>query len=188
MNFITIFIGAMLIQNIVLTKFLGLCPFLGVSKDKSSAIGMGLAVTFVIFVSSVISFFLNKVLVKYDIVYMNLVIYILIIASFVQLVELFLKVKIPSLYKSLGIYLPLITTNCTVLYVALKTAEMSAFSDVVAYSLGVPLGFMLVLIIFSSLRERLEHSDVPEFFKGTPVALITAGIMAIALSGLAGIV
>lgn len=188
MNFISIFIGAMLIENVVLTKFLGLCPFLGVSKDKKSAIGMGFAVTFVIFVSSVLSFFLNKVLVEYDIVYMNLVIYILIIASFVQLVELFLKVKVPSLYESLGIYLPLITTNCAVLYVALATAEMTSFVDVIAYSLGVPMGFMLVLIIFSSLRQRLEAANIPKYFKGNPAALITAGLMAIAFSGLAGIV
>lgn len=188
MNFVSIFIGAMLIENVVLTKFLGLCPFMGVSKDKKSAVGMGLAVTFVIFVSSVLSFFLNKVLVKFEIQYMDLVLYILIIASFVQLVELFLKVKIPSLYESLGIYLPLITTNCAVLYVALTTAQMLSFTDVVAYSLGVPLGFMLVLIIFSSIRARLESSNVPKYFKGNPIALVTAGLMAIAFSGLAGIV
>lgn len=188
MNFISIFIGAMLIENVVLTKFLGLCPFMGVSKDKKSSVGMGLAVTFVIFVSSVLSFFLNKVLVHYNIQYMDLVLYILIIASFVQLVELFLKVKIPSLYESLGIYLPLITTNCAVLYVALATAQMMSLTDVIAYSLGVPLGFMLVLIIFSSIRARLEASLVPKYFKGNPIALITAGLMAIAFSGLAGIV
>lgn len=188
MNFISIFIGAMLIENIVLTKFLGLCPFLGVSKDKKSAVGMGLAVTFVIFVSSVLSYFLNMLLVDLKIAYMDLVLYILIIASFVQLVELFLKVKVPSLYESLGIYLPLITTNCAVLYVALATAKMTSLVDVVAYSLGVPFGFMLVLVIFSSVRSRLEASTVPKYFKGNPVALITAGLMAIAFSGLAGLV
>lgn len=188
MNFISIFIGAMLIENVVLTKFLGLCPFMGVSKDKKSAVGMGLAVTFVIFVSSVLSFFLNKVLVQFEIQYMDLVLYILIIASFVQLVELFLKVKIPSLYESLGIYLPLITTNCAVLYVALATAKMLSLTDVIAYSLGVPLGFMLVLVIFSSIRARLEAANVPKYFKGNPIALVTAGLMAIAFSGLAGIV
>lgn len=188
MSFISVFFGAMLIENVVLTKFLGLCPFLGVSKDKKSAVGMGVAVTFVIFVSSVISHFLNKFLVAKEIVYLDLIIYILIIASFVQLVELFLKVKMPSLYESLGVYLPLITTNCAVLYVALATAEMASFTDVVAYSLGVPIGFMLVLVIFSSIRSRLEAATIPKYFKGNPAALITAGLMAIAFGGLAGIV
>ena len=188
MNFISVFIGAMLIENVVLTKFLGLCPFMGVSKDKKSSVGMGLAVTFVIFVSSVLSFFLNKVLVHYEIQYMDLVLYILIIASFVQLVELFLKVKIPSLYESLGIYLPLITTNCAVLYVALATAKMATLGEVIAYSLGIPFGFMLVLVLFASIRARLEASRVPKYFKGNPIALVTAGLMAIAFSGLAGIV
>ena len=188
MNFVQIFIGAMIIENIVLTKFLGLCPFMGVSKDKKAALGMGFAVMFVIFISSIASFFLNKVLVDLDIVYMDLVLYILIIASFVQLVELFLKVKIPSLYKSLGIYLPLITTNCAVLYVALITAKMVSFGEVVVYSLGVPAGFMLVLFIFSSMRHKLESSNVPKYFKGNPIALISAGLMAIAFSGLAGLV
>lgn len=188
MNFFSIFFGAMIIENIVLTKFLGLCPFLGVSKDKKSAVGMGLAVTFVIFVSSVLSFFLNKVLVNFEIQYMDLVLYILIIASFVQLVELFLKVKIPSLYESLGIYLPLITTNCAVLFVALATAQMTDFMEVIAYSLGVPIGFMLVLFIFSSVRERLVSANVPKYFKGNPIALVTAGLMAIAFSGLSGLI
>lgn len=188
MNFLSIFFGAMIIENIVLTKFLGLCPFLGVSKDKKSAVGMGLAVTFVIFVSSVLSFYLNKVLVNFEIQYMDLVLYILIIASFVQLVELFLKVKVPALYESLGIYLPLITTNCAVLYVALTTAQMTSLVDVIAYSLGVPFGFMLVLFIFSSVRERLNAANVPKYFKGNPVALVTAGLMAIAFSGLSGLI
>ncbi len=188
MNFFSIFFGAMLIENIVLTKFLGLCPFLGVSKDKKSSVGMGLAVTFVIFVSSVLSFFLNKILVSLELEYLDLVLYILIIAAFVQFVELFLKSKIPSLYKSLGIYLPLITTNCTVLYVALTTAKMLSFTEVVAYSLGVPIGFMVVLIIFSSIRARLNGANVPKYFKGNPIALVTAGLMAIAFSGLAGLI
>ncbi|NLC54667.1 MAG: electron transport complex subunit RsxA [Erysipelothrix sp.] len=188
MNFVQIFIGAMIIENVVLTKFLGLCPFLGVSKDKKSAVGMGFAVTFVMFISSILSFFLNKVLVSLDIEYMDLVLYILIIASFVQLVELFLKVKIPALYKSLGIFLPLITTNCAVLYVALTTAKMLSFSEVVVYALGVPAGFMLVLFIFSSTRQKLQSANVPKYFKGNPIALITAGLMAIAFGGLAGLV
>lgn len=188
MNFVSIFIGAMIIENIVLSKFLGLCPFMGVSKDKSSAVGMGFAVMFVIFVSSVLSFFLNRILVQFDIEYMDLVLFILIIASFVQLVELFLKVKIPALYESLGIYLPLITTNCAVLYVALTTAKMVSFTEVIAYSLGVPAGFMLVLYLFSSIRARLDGSLVPKYFIGNPIALVTAGLMAIAFSGLAGIV
>lgn len=188
MNFISIFIGAMIIENIVLTKFLGLCPFMGVSKDKKSAVGMGFAVTFVIMVSSILSYFLNGVLVRYEIEYMDLVLFILIIASFVQLVELFLKVKIPALYESLGIFLPLITTNCAVLYVALTTAKMLTFVEVIAYSLGVSLGFMLVLYLFSSIRARLDSALVPKYFIGNPIALVTAGLMAIAFSGLAGIV
>ncbi len=188
MHYLSIFFGAMIIENIVLTRFLGLCPFLGVSKDKKSAVGMGLAVTFVIFVSSVLSYFLSQVLSKYNIQYLDLVLYILIIAAFVQLVELFLKVKMPTLYKSLGIYLPLITTNCAVLYVALVTARMSDFVEVIVYSLGVPLGFMLMLFLFSSIRARLKASSVPKYFIGNPIALITAGLMAIAFSGLAGII
>lgn len=188
MNYIQIFIGAMIVENIVLTKFLGLCPFLGVSKDKKSAVGMGFAVMFVMFVSSVLSFFLNKVLVDLNIEYMDLVLYILIIASFVQLVELVLKVKIPALYKSLGIFLPLITTNCAVLYVALTTAKMLSFGEVIVYSLAVPAGFTLVLFIFSSIRYKLESANSPKYFKGNPIAFITAGLMAIAFSGLAGLV
>lgn len=186
----TLFISAVLINNIVLTRFLGICPFLGVSKKTSSAIGMGFAVIFVIVGASLISYALYYlVLVKLNITYMRLITFILVIATFVQFTEMVIKKYSPSLYKSLGIYLPLITTNCVVLQVALDNI-INKFDllHTLVYSFSVPLGYMLVLVIFSTIRERLETSNIPEAFKGNPIALVTAAIMAIAFSAFAGIV
>lgn len=189
-NLLTLAISAILINNIVLSQFLGICPFLGVSRKKDSAIGMGLAVMFVILGASILSYLLyHFVLDPLDIEYMNLISFILVIASFVQFTEMFIKKYSPSLYKSLGIYLPLITTNCAVLYVALANITSGYdFMEMITYSIAVPIGFMLVLIIFSYIREKLDIAPIPKAFKGNPVALIVAALMAIAFSGLAGLV
>ena len=189
MNIFSMIISAVLINNIVLAKFLGVCPFLGVSKNSKSAVGMGLAVTFVIFCSSMITYALHYlVLVPLNIEYMQLISFILVIAAFVQFVEMFLKKSSPALYKSLGVYLPLITTNCTVLYVTqANISEGYKLLQTGVNSIAVPLGFMLVLFIFSCIRERLDSAETPAAWKGNPVALVVAGLMALALSGLAGI-
>lgn len=186
----TLFITAVFVNNIILNKFLGMCPFMGVSKKSSSALGMGGAVTFVIVVSGIVTYLINNfILVPLSLEYMDLITFILVIASLVQLTEMIIKKFSPALYKALGIYLPLITTNCAVLYVALENVKQGFdFAQMLTFSFAVPIGFTLVLYIFSTIRERLDASDTPEAFKGNPIALIVAGIMAIAFSGLAGLV
>lgn len=183
-------IAAVLINNIILTKFFGMCPFLGVSKKTSSAIGMGVAVIFVIMGASIITYFLyHFVLVKLGIEYMQLITFILVIASFVQFTEMFIKKFSPALYKSLGIYLPLITTNCAVLYVAKDNITQNYnFIEMLVNSFSVPLGFLLVLYIFSCMRERLDTATTPNAWKGNPIALVAAALMALAFSGFAGLV
>lgn len=190
MNLFTIFISAVLINNIILSKFLGMCPFLGVSKKSSSAIGMGGAVIFVIVGSSIITYALYYlVLVPLELQYMDLITFILVIASFVQFVEMFVKKYSPALYKSLGIYLPLITTNCAVLFVAqANISEGYNIVEMLVYSFAVPLGFTIVLYIMSCIRERLETANTPVSFQGNPVALVVAALMALAFSGFAGLV
>lgn len=189
-NLFVIFITFTLINNVVLNQFLGICPFMGVSKKSSSAIGMGAAVTFVIVVASLATYGLYYgVLKPMHLEYMDLITFILVIASLVQLVEMIIKKMSPALYKALGVYLPLITTNCVVLNVTLNNiTEGFNFSEMLTYSIAIPVGFTLVLYIFSTIRERLEASDVPVAFRGNPIALIIAGIMALAFSGLAGLV
>ena len=186
----TLLITSVLINNVVLNQFLGICPFMGVSKKASSAIGMGLAVVFVIVAASIVTFGLYYlVLVPLQIKYMDLITFILVIASLVQLTEMFIKKTSPSLYQSLGVYLPLITTNCVVLNVCLQNIEQQFdFVHMLVYSVGTPLGFALVLYVFSTIRERLDACDVPNPFKGNPIALVAAGIMALAFGGLAGLV
>lgn len=190
MNLFTIFLSSVLINNIILSKFIGMCPFMGVSTKRSSAIGMGVAVLFVIFGASVLSWLLYYyVLVPLDLTYMKLICFILLIAAFVQFVQMYLKKSMPALYKSLGIYLPLITTNCAVLYVALDNITQGyTLIETIVNSIGVPVGFMLVLVIFSTIRERLAGNDVPQAFKGNPIAFVCAAIMAIAFSAFAGLV
>ncbi len=190
MELLTLFLSAILINNIVLTKFLGMCPMMGVSRKLSSAVGMSAAVAFVIIGASVITYALYYlVLFPLDIVYMDLLTFILVIASFVQLTEMLVKKFSPSLYKSLGIYLPLITTNCAVLYVALDNISKGYnITEMLVNSIAVPVGFGMVLIIFSTIRERLDTSNVPASFKGNPIALIVAAIMALAFTGLTGLV
>lgn len=186
----TIFLTAVLINNIILSKFLGMCPFLGVSKKTSSAVGMGFAVMFVIVGASIFTYALYYlVLVPLNLEYMNLITFILVIASFVQFTEMVIKKYSPTLYKSLGIYLPLITTNCAVLYVALDNITSKYnFAEMITSAFGVSLGFTLILYIFSCIRERLDASNVPSPFKGNPIALICAALMALAFAGLAGLV
>ena len=190
MNLLSLAIGAALINNIVLSKFLGCCPFLGVSKNSKSAIGMGLAVIFVIFSASMITYALYYlVLVPLNIEYMQLISFILVIASFVQFVEIFLKKYSPGLYKTLGVYLPLITTNCAVLYVAQQNiSEGYTLIETIVNSIASPVGFLIVMYLFSRIRERLFYSETPRPFKGNPIGLIVAGLMALAFVGLTGIV
>lgn len=187
---ITLFISNVVISNVVLTKFLGMCPLLGVSRKSSSAIGMGLAVIFVIVGASVFTWTLYyMVLVPLHLEYMDLITFILVIAAFVQFVEMFLKKYSPALYKALGIYLPLITTNCVVLFVTLDNIIKGYdFVEMLVYSTAVPTGFMLVLYIFSTIRERLDQSNVPTAFKGNPIALIVAALMAAVFTSFAGLV
>lgn len=187
---VTLLVTSVLINNVILNQFLGMCPFMGVSKKRSSAIGMGVAVMFVIVVAAIVTYGLYYlVLVPLGLEFMDLITFILVIASLVQLTEMFIKKTSPSLYKSLGVYLPLITTNCVVLNVCLvNISNHYDFAQMLVYSFGTPLGFALVLYIFSTIRERLDLCDVPKPFIGNPLALIVAAIMSMAFSGLAGIV
>lgn len=186
----TLFVTSVLINNVILNQFLGMCPFMGVSKKRSSALGMGLAVLFVIVVAALVTYGLYYVvLVPLELEFMDLITFILVIASLVQLTEMVIKKYSPSLYKALGVYLPLITTNCVVLNVCLVNISNSYnFGQMLVYSIGTPLGFMIVLYIFSTIRERLDLSNVPGPFKGNGIALIAAAIMSMALTGFAGIV
>ena len=188
-SFILAIVSSMLIDNVVLSRFYGICPFLGVSKKVKSSLGMGLAVVFVILLATLICWPLyNFVLVPAGIPFLDTVAYILVIACLVQLVGLFIKKYSPTLYKSLGIYLPLITTNCAVLGVAQGNTDQGLnFLEALANGLGTSIGFLLVIVTFSCIRTRLESANTPKAFKGLPIALITAAIMAIALMGLQGL-
>ena len=188
--------NAMLINNVILMQFLGICPFLGVSKKSSSAIGMSAAVAFVMITASLVTYLIySYILVPQEITYVSTIAFILVIASLVQFVEMVLKKFSKSLYKSLGIYLPLITTNCAILGVAegnisnIYTVHGAAGLGIAGFTaLGTALGFGLVIFAFSSIREKLEASNVPESWKGVPISLVVAGIMSIAFLGLAGII
>ena len=188
-SFLLAILSSMLIDNVVLSRFYGICPFLGVSRKVKSSLGMGVAVVFVIVLATVICWPLyNFVLVPAGIPFMDTVAYILVIASLVQLVGLFIKKYSPSLYKSLGIYLPLITTNCAVLGVAQGNTDQGLnFLSSLANGIGTSVGFLLIIVVFSCIRVRLESSNVPKAFKGLPIALIVAAIMAIAFMGLQGL-
>ncbi|MBO5578191.1 MAG: RnfABCDGE type electron transport complex subunit A [Bacilli bacterium] len=187
--FLLAILSSMLIDNVVLSRFYGICPFLGVSKKVKSSLGMGIAVVFVIVLATLICWPLyNYVLVPAGIPYLDTVAYILVIASLVQLVGLFIKKYSPSLYKSLGIYLPLITTNCAVLGVAQSNTDQGlTFVASLANALGTSIGFLMIIVVFSCIRVRLESANVPKAFKGLPIALITAALMAIAFMGLQGL-
>ncbi len=186
----TLFLGiisAALVNNVVLSRFLGLCPFLGVSKKTSTALGMGAAVIAVITVSSAITYVIDHLILRDNLVYLRTIVFILIIAALVQSVEIILKKKMPSLYKALGVYLPLITTNCAVLGVAIDAAQKNyTFSETMIYSVGTAVGFMIAIVLMAGVRERIENNDIPDSFKGMPIVLVTAGLMAIAFFGFKG--
>jgi electron transport complex protein RnfA len=187
--FILAIVSSMLIDNVVLSRFYGICPFLGVSKKVKSSLGMGIAVVFVIIMASLICWPLyNFVLVPAGVPFLDTVAYILVIASLVQLVGLFIKKFSPSLYKSLGIYLPLITTNCAVLGVVQSNTDQGLdFLMSLGNAIGTSVGFLIIIVVVSCIRVRLETANTPKAFKGLPIALITAAIMAIALMGLQGL-
>ncbi len=188
-NLLVIVLSAVFIENFVLVKFLGICPFLGVSKKLSSAIGMGMAVIFVMGLSSAIAWLLNEyVLVSLKLEYLQTMVFILVIAVLVQFVETLLKKVSPSLYKALGIYLPLISTNCAVLGVVLLNLERNYnFIESVVYGSGGGIGFTLALTLFAGIRERMENTDVPEMFQGFPIALMGAALVSVSFFGFRGL-
>ena len=201
MEIILIFVSAIFVNNVVLSQFLGICPVLGVSKKVGTAVGMTAAVTFVIAIATLVTFLLQKyVLVPLQLEFLQTVSFILVIASLVQMVEIIIKKISPSLYQALGIFLPLITTNCVVLGVAIQVvsneynfgfaegARMLGLGEAMLFAIATAIGYGLALILFAGIREQLELSNVPKAFKGVPIALLTAGIMALAFMGFSGLV
>ena len=187
---ISLAIGAILVNNVLLSQFLGICSFVGVSKKKSSSLGMGLAVLFVLILSSVVTWVLyNYVLVPFNVGFLSTIVFILVIATLVQFVEMVIKKYIPGLYKVLGIYLPLITTNCAILGVAnfVTVGQNYDLIQTLVYSISIGLGYILVMYIFAGVRERIETSPIPKPFKGAAIAFVIAGFMAMAFAGFAGI-
>ena len=185
---LAISLGAILTNNFIFAQFLGCCPFLGVSKKIDTAVGMGAAVTFVMGLASAFCFFINKILISLDLAFMQTVAFILVIAGLVQFVEMFLKKFIPTLYTALGVYLPLITTNCAVLGVALLNVQNDYnFIESVVYGITGGLGFLLAIFLFAAVREQTEFSETPKAFEGFPIALITSGLMALAFMGFSGL-
>ncbi len=182
-------IGAALVNNVVLSQFLGLCPFLGVSKKTGTAAGMGGAVLFVISIASAATFAIYYlVLEPFNLEYLQTIVFILLIAALVQFVEMFLKKSSPALYNALGVYLPLITTNCAVLGVAILNIQNGYnFAEGMLSAIGTSLGFLIAIVILAGIREKIEHNEVSESFKGTPIVLITSGLMAIAFYGFSGL-
>lgn len=184
-----ILVSSSLVSNVVLSQFLGLCPFLGVSKKVETAAGMGGAVIFVITLASAVTGCIYQfILAPFNLSYLQTIVFILVIAALVQFVEMVLKKMSPPLYSALGVYLPLITTNCAVLGVAITNISDSyTFIQSVVNGLGTAIGFTIAIVILAGLREKMEYNDVPESFKGTPIILLTAGLMAMAFSGFAGL-
>ena len=183
-----ILISAILTENFILVKFYGICPFMGVSKKIDTALGMGVAVTFVMALASAVCYWVNVLLVGLNLAYMQTVAFILVIASLVQVVEMFLKKYVPALYKALGVFLPLITTNCAVLGVVLVNVQ-EGYNVLISTVNGAAggLGFTLAIVLFASVRERVDKSECPECFKGFPIALIAAGLLALAFMGFSGL-
>ncbi|MBQ4045459.1 MAG: RnfABCDGE type electron transport complex subunit A [Lachnospiraceae bacterium] len=192
-------ISTALVNNVVLSQFLGLCPFLGVSKKTDMAIGMGVAVIFVIAIASTVtSLIQNLILVPQGIEYLQTIVFILVIAGLVQFVEMFMKKNMPALYESLGVFLPLITTNCAVLGVAINNSNdfivgkgYNIFTSLlfsIVQGVGTAVGFTIAIVLLASIREKIEHNDIPAAFKGSPIVLFTAGLMAIAMFGFSGLV
>ena len=188
LSLFSISLSAILAENFILVKFLGICPFMGVSKKSDTALGMGIAVIFVMAIASAATWAVDHyLLVPNDLGYMQTVVFILVIAALVQFVEMFLQKAIPSLYQALGIYLPLITTNCAVLGVALLNIQNSySFMESVVYGVMGGVGFTVAILLFASVRERLEDCDCPKCFKGFPIALIAAGLLALSFMGFSG--
>lgn len=188
-DLLILMISSSLVSNVVLSQFLGLCPFLGVSKKVDTAIGMGGAVIFVITIASGVAAVIYKVILeRFDITYLQTIVFILVIAALVQFVEMFLKKYVTSLYQALGVYLPLITTNCAVLGIALTNVQKNygiGFS--IASGLFTAVGFLIAIVVLAGIREKMEYNDIPESFKGMPIVLITAGLMAIAFCGFSGL-
>ncbi|MBO5844966.1 MAG: electron transport complex subunit RsxA [Bacteroidales bacterium] len=190
MEYVYIIIFAVFVNNVILSQFLGICPFLGVSTKVSTAAGMGAAVVFVMALSTIVTFLLQEfILVPLEIEFLQTIVFILVIAALVQMVEIILKKISPSLYQALGVFLPLITTNCAVLGISILVIQKGYnLLEGITYSIGISLGFTLAMVIFAGLREHLELVEVPKGVKGIPIALITAGILAMAFMGFAGLV
>ncbi len=189
MTFFIVLISAVVVNNFVLTYFVGICPFIGVSKKIDSALSMGIAVTFVMTLTAVVTWLINHfILIQFNLPFLEYVSYILVIASLVQFVEMFIKKTSPALYKTLGIFLPLITTNCAILFVALiQSMRDYGFAVSVVFGFGAGVGFTLAIVIMSGIREQLETADIPKPFKGAAITLITAGILALAFMGFSGL-
>ena len=194
-NLMYILVTSVLVENVVLAKFLGCCPFLGVSKNVKTAAGMGSAVVFVITIASFVTGLIYKFILGNpnilggELSYLNTIVFILVIAALVQFVEMFLKKAMPSLYNALGVYLPLITTNCAVLGTALTNVQNDySFIASVVNGIGISLGFLIAIVILAGIREKMEYNNIPESFKGMPITLLTAGLMAIAFFGFSGLI
>ena len=183
-SLLAISLGAILSNNFIFSQFLGICPFLGVSKKVDTAVGMGIAVTFVMGLASAITWLVNTfILVKFDLMYMQTVAFILVIASLVQFIEMFLQKSMPTLYTALGVYLPLITTNCAVLGVVLQNAQKGyTFPEALTYGITGGVGFLIAIVLFASVRERMEFAKCPKSFEGFPIALVAASLISLALS------
>ena len=181
--------AAALVNNVVLSRFLGLCPFLGVSKKTETALGMSAAVLFVMTIASAATWVIDKMILRtLSLTYLRTIVFIIVIAALVQIVEMILKKKIPSLYSSLGVYLPLITTNCAVLGIAIDNVQKGlGFAVSMASSIGMSVGFGVAIVLMAGIRERIDGNNVPDSFKGMPIVLITAGLMAIAFMGFQGV-
>ena len=200
MVYFLIFISAIFVNNIVLSQFLGICPFLGVSKKIDTALGMGAAVTFVLVLATVVTYLLQKLLVLWGVEFLQTILFILVIAALVQMIEIMLKKVSPALYQALGVFLPLITTNCCILGVALIVADQNkllaklpfgadyGLLSGTVYAFATAIGFALALVLFAGIREQLALNKVPEAMKGTPIALLTAGLLAMAFMGFSGVV
>jgi electron transport complex protein RnfA len=190
MNLVLIFVSAILINNFVLHYFLGICPFLGVSKKIDSALSMGIAVTFVLALTAVVTWPINHwILIPYGLPYLQIVSFILVIAALVQLVEMFVRKTSPPLYQAMGIYLPLITVNCAIMGLALLASlKEYGFAETVVFGVGAGIGFTLAIVLMAAIREQLDLADVPGPLKGAPIALIVAGIMALAFLGFSGMI
>ncbi|MEF9990800.1 MAG: electron transport complex subunit RsxA [Romboutsia sp.] len=189
MNLILLFLSVVLVNNVITSQFMGICPFLGVSKKVDTAIGMGAAVTFVLTLASVMTYFIQKLLVFKDVAFLQTIAFILVIASIVQFVEMVIQKMSPSLYQALGVFLPLITTNCAVLGIALVNVQNNYnLIETIVNGFGAGVGFTLAIVLFAGIRERLELADIPEAFKGFPITLISASLMSIAFLGFTGLI